>query len=201
LGAPNEVRMWNELKQFISGVPVALAFTAIAAVSAAVSAFLALQAIRIAARSAQTQLYMKFREKYEADRMRDDLRNLRAWREKYEANFAEEWGRRFYAREDEAMIVDSARRRVKFFFVAVSDLYAYGLLSRRFALNLLDFQGIDLLYEIVEPLEKVLNPDYNRAKFDTLRKLKGSSGRGSPLGQVTLITNSDPKHPSIGSGL
>jgi hypothetical protein len=189
--------MWTILQQIIAGLSISTAafgLAVLAAISAAISAILTFRSTRISARSAQTQLYMKFREKYEANQMRDDLRNLRAWQEKYGEDFAKAWGEKFKTRDHEAMIVDSARRRVKNFFVAICDLYEFGLIQKWFALRLLDFKGIDLLYNIVEPLEQTLNSDYNRAKFLTLKKLKPSSGHEQPLTQIPTIIDSSVTH-------
>ena len=47
---------------------------------------------------------------------------------------------------------------------------------------LLAVDGINLLHTVVEPLERELNPDYDRKRFTDLVNLKGSSGRGQPIG-------------------
>jgi len=123
--------------------------------------------------------------------MSDDLRNLRSWKELHGTDFAQKWKEKFIERDNDAIVVDAARRRVKNFFQAIGEIYEDGLISKSMAMRLLEFQGIDILYEIVEPLEEALNRDYNRSKFDLLRSLRRSSGREKPVGQIPQITQMD----------
>jgi hypothetical protein len=53
-------------------------------------------------------------------------------------------------------IVDDARRRVTSFFSNIIDLHDTGLVPQRVEKLLTDFAGFDLLYSVVEPLERAL---------------------------------------------
>jgi len=70
--------------------------------------------------------------------------------------------------------LNDARRRVSHFFGAIADLYDNRLLCKPIARRLARLSG-DLVFLVVEPLEKELDADYNRAQFDTLRNLTGSN--------------------------
>jgi hypothetical protein len=48
------------------------------------------------------------------------------------------------------------------------------------AVVLTRFQAIDLFFDVVEPLEKALNSDYDKSSFDILYALNPGSGRGQP---------------------
>jgi hypothetical protein len=186
--------MWGAITQVASGITptgLAIGFAAIAACSAAMSAFLNWRSTRISTRIAQTQLYLKFRDQYSDKVMNDDLRNLRSWKELHGNKFSAKWKEKFIERDSDAIVVDAARRRVKNFFQAIAEIYQDGLISKSLAIRLLEFQGIDILYEIVEPLEEALNRDYNKSKFDLLKALKDGSGRDRPIGQIPRITKVD----------
>src|SRR5262245_6125113 len=74
--------------------------------------------------------------------------------------------------DKEALIVDASRRRVSHFFSHIVDLHDAGLVPKRIKKLLIDFDGLDVYYSVVEPLERELNPGYNKIPFKTLRKLR-----------------------------
>jgi len=145
---------------------------------ACVSAYFSWRSSEVAANGSQATLYLKFQEQYASGQMLQDLRNLRSWREKYGPDFASRWAKQYEQNNPEALAVNESRRRVSHFYGAIADLYRNGLLSEPRLLT--NFQGIDLWFEVVEPLEKALNPDYDKSQFDALYSLNGSSGRGQP---------------------
>jgi hypothetical protein len=152
---------------------------ACSAIAAAVSAFFswrstAADAARTAADTAATSLVLKFRDQYASTEMLFDLRNLRAWHDKYGSQSAQTWQQKLAQSDDEALIVDEARRRVTNFFSNIIDLHDRGLIPARIENLLTDFAGFDLLFTVVEPLERAFSPQYDKARFDKLRKLKPS---------------------------
>ena len=103
-----------------------------------------------------------------------DLRNLRAWHDKYGSQFAVTWQQKL-KNDKEAQIVDRSRRRVTSFFSNIIDLHDTGLVPKRIERLLTDFAGFDMVYTVVEPLERALSPDYDKPRFDKLRALRPPS--------------------------
>jgi hypothetical protein len=124
--------------------------------------------------AAATNLILKFRDRYASDEMMIDLRNLRAWHDKHGSKFAETWRDKLKQKDEEAQIVDRSRRRVASFFMNIIDLHDTGLVSKRIEKLLIDFAGFDLLYSVVEPLERELGRDYDKTRFEKLRQLRPS---------------------------
>src|SRR6266540_3264778 len=146
------------------------AISAVVAVISAYASRTAANASRTAAAAAATTLILKFRDQYATNEMLIDLRNLRSWQDKYSSKFAETWGKKLKQNDKEALIVDASRRRVSHFFSSIADLHDTGLVPERTKKLLTDFDGLDLLYSVVEPLERELNPGYDSTCFETLRK-------------------------------
>ncbi len=157
--------------------------TGAAAVAAAVSAFFSWRSSRDAANAAQATLYRTFQEEYASDEMGDALRRLSEWYWRFKdqkLDFASEWKKQWESADPEARAearaVDESRRRVSHFFGAIADLRDNRLLSRPIARRLASLSG-DLVFVVVEPLEKKRNPEYNKSHFDILASLTRYSGR------------------------
>jgi hypothetical protein len=158
----------------------------VAAGAAWVSAFfsrrssqVAANAAQIAANAAQATLYLNFQKQYASDEMLQDLRRLKSWKDQHGEDFASKWEEQWESDDDEAkakaQALDGSRRRVSHFFGAIADLYKHGLLSEPLARLLASFPG-DLLFIVLEPLEKQLNENYSKSQFDTLSSLSGYFG-------------------------
>ena len=158
-------------------IAIAACFSAVAA---SVSAFLSWRAGKATANAAQATLYLKFQEQYASHEMRQDLRNLRSWRELHGGDFANKWAKLHEHNDADAVFVDKSRRRVSHFFGAIADLYKDRLLFEPLARRFANYSGADLWFDVVEPLEEELGRDYDKSQFDTLRKLRDSSGRQQP---------------------
>jgi hypothetical protein len=147
-------------------------FSRRSSLTAADAAKTAADAAKTAADAAATTLILKFHDQYATREMFFDLRNLRAWHDKHGSQSADKWREKLSQNDKEARIVDDARRRVTSFFSNIIDLHDTGLVPKRIEKLLTDFAGFDLLYSVVEPLERALSPDYDKARFDKLRKLR-----------------------------
>jgi hypothetical protein len=170
---------------------------ACSAVAAAFSARFSFLSSQTAADAATTTLILRFRDQYATREMFFALRNLRAWCDKHGSKFAETWKEKLNQDDKEAQIVDDARRHVTSFFTNIIDLHDTGLVPKRIEKLLTDFAGFDLLYDVVEPLERALSPDYDKARFDKLRELKP---RGDGLTRYTAMGGSirDPREHTCG---
>jgi hypothetical protein len=159
---------------------VAAVFSAIAAISSAV---IAGKAVKNGRKIADAQVLVRFRERYSEDQMSRDLRLLRDWKEQQGERFAVIWHERFLIRETGAMDVDAARRRVSHYFSWIGELYNGSFISKQMALLLYKLDGSEVFLEIVEPLDAILNPNYGKKAYDTLKKLRTRSRKRSAAPQ------------------
>jgi hypothetical protein len=150
--------------------------TCVAAVAAVFSAWFSRRSSHDAAKTAQATLFLSLQRQYASDEMLEDLRKLRSWREEQGPDFASKWEEQ---RETNPATrgVNESRRRVSHFFGAIADLYRAGLLSEPLA-RALTPRDSAILFEVVEPLERQLNANYNRAHFKTLRRLVSPKRHG-----------------------
>lgn len=63
------------------------------------------------------------------------------------------------------------RRKVKFFFINILNLYKAGYLRNKAFRILMDKNGIVLLFHVVEPLEYLKKAQYDREPFKTIKEL------------------------------
>jgi hypothetical protein len=76
--------------------------------------------------------------------------------------------------------------------IVMSDPITYHSL-RRFLKELAAVDGINILYDIVEPLDYALNPRLDASRFESLRKVVGRAGTGRLIAPV-------PPAPRVSSG-
>jgi len=151
------------------------AVSAIGALGAALGAWLSAYATQ---RATEAQLLSTFMREYASQDMLYALRVLRNWRSNQGDEFAEKWHKALEQVSPDAQEVDQARRRVSSHFIMALHLYKSRYVKRRFLRAICDVDGINVLYDIVEPLEYTLNQGYNREGFNELRTLCGSAGTG-----------------------
>jgi hypothetical protein len=153
--------------------------TLASAIAAWHSAYFSSQSSKTAADAAEAGLLLRFVAQYASDEMFADLRKLRLWADSHAGStFAATWREQVEQGNKEAIEVDSARRRVSHFFCAIVDLQDAGLLSDRLKKVVIGFDGFDLHHSVVEPLERALNPAYNKEYFDKLRELRPQRVQG-----------------------
>ena len=67
--------------------------------------------------------------------------------------------------------VDAGRRRVSHYFHQIKALLDCGVVDENFVKKLVKSDQVDTLLDVVQPLEKAKNPDYDHSTFDTFRRL------------------------------
>lgn len=144
----------------------------LSAIAAAVSAIFSWRSSQRAADTAATALILKFRDQYATNEMFVDLRNLRAWHDKNGSRFAETWRQKLQQNDPDAQIVDRSRRRVASFFSNIAYLRNAGLVPKRAEKLLVDFAGLELFYNVVEPMEQELGSDYDKTPFQSLHDFR-----------------------------
>jgi hypothetical protein len=107
--------------------------------------------------------------------MAPKLRTLRDWGEQYGSDFVKEFEKAIFDRTSpnfsDACEVDIARRYVMSFYLSALQLRNNRYVKTKFINNAPEYDGIYVLYDYVQPLESVLNPDYDENKFEKLKKI------------------------------
>lgn len=150
--------------------------TAVTALGAVVAAIGAWKSARATQKAAEGQLISAFLNEYGTPEMLRYLRQLRNWESKHGHEFEEKWRKALEAADNEALEVDQARRYVKSYFLKALRLYESRYVTKRFLKQVASVDGINIMYDIVEPLEYSLNPVYEKERFDKLRNLCSRSG-------------------------
>ena len=157
---------------------VTILLTAVSALGALGAALASWWSAKETRRAAEGQLLSSLYDDYGNPEMLQSLRILRSWKASTGSEFEIAWKKRLDGGDQEAHEVDRARRQVKFYFLRALRLYESGYVSKRFLQEVCAVDGINILYDIVEPLEFALNPAFDKSKFDTLQKLCGRAGTG-----------------------
>ena len=176
---------------------IIMALTAHGALGAALGA---LSSARATKKSAQAQLYTRLMEEYGENEMSEALRILsrvqrhREWQEWQELEklltqketliqeeaFTQEDVQDFAVLKDTEKAkffdllqdkeVDWARRHVKYYFLKILRLNDKGYLPRKLLKTLSLVDGIDVFFDIVQPLENLRNENFDNSEFEKLRK-------------------------------
>ena len=83
-------------------------------------------------------------------------------------DFAAKWYELLQKGDEQALLVDKARRKVKAYFHKAARLREYKLIQKKTLKGLAYWDGINIYYDIVDPLELALNPDGRRVERDLL---------------------------------
>ena len=161
-----------------------LLLTGVSALGALGAAIAAAASARATRRAAEAQLFSTHYAEYGTAEMLRALRVLRVWHSDMGNEFEIKWKKALDANEERAHEVDQARRYVKFYFMKVLRLHESGYVNKRFLKELTAVDGINILYEIVEPLEFALNARFDVSKFNRLKKLCGRAGTGRLIAPV-----------------
>jgi len=110
--------------------------------------------------------------------MSDDLRLLRRQSFERPSDFAPHWSAALARGDIVAREVDAARRRVSHYFQRVHRIYKRGFATKKWLRAAAEVDGLNVLFDVVRPLELALNPKADVAAFDDLRRLCGRPGTG-----------------------
>ena len=163
------------MKWFADQAPAIAALAALAACAAAIFAY---RAVRIVRSVFYGQMYLKIFDDYAKPEMFVALRTLRSWRANHGPDFAKSWRIALKSGDKQAKDVDSARRFVKLFFIKTVEIYNTELIDKSMLRKIASFDGINILFEIVEPLEFALNPVFDNKEIEILRSVCGTVGTG-----------------------
>ena len=143
----------------------------LSAIGTTLAAVAAWRAASVTQKVAEAGLGYRLQDKYDKREMRDDLRLLEEFHREQGDSFTRKWTDGLEANEDWADKIDLARRRVKGYFLNTAQLYKKHLISKDLLLLITDQAGLNMLYTVVEPLERALSPEYEKEYFEVLRQI------------------------------
>lgn len=151
----------------------------------------------------EADLLAKYDEKYESQEMCDNLRLLRDFSSVQEMRDVCHLVRTDRYNEDRPLPiqkkgrfwesidgVDKARRAVKFYFINALDLYLEGKISQEVMRRICNKSGILTFFNVVEPMEAYLNPEYDYTKFRRIMMLTTDIWREQKKTDMHFATSS-----------
>ena len=160
---------------------LAIIFTGLTAFAAAGAAVAAWVSVHKTHQLAEGRLLRDFFEKYTSEEMSEALRTLRAWKDDCGDSFVDDYRTSLRKGESKAIEVDKARRRVSSHYRMALWLYRSKYVRKKFLIDVCGSDGYSMFFEIVEPLEFGLNPNYNKKDFICLKEICGEpTGEGFP---------------------
>ena len=146
----------------------------IAAIGAVIAAFGAWRSASETRKAAQAQIVIKITSTYSSTEMFESVKRLHNFKRKWEPEFGEVFKQLLQNKNvdpDYITQVDTDRRRVSHFFYQVKVLLDCCVVDENFVKKLIKPDQVETLLDVVEPLEKAKNTDYDYSTFDTFRKI------------------------------
>lgn len=150
-------------------VLVSIVIAALAAVGACWAAWEARRSAEATRKAAEAPTFSGFFAEYFDPSMSQALRALAAWRESHGDTFARDWLSALRTGAEDATRVDAARRSVKGYFHRAIELHLAGLLDLETTKAICYVNGVNVYYDVVDPLELELNPERASRAVDFLR--------------------------------
>ena len=136
--------------------------------------FAALAAWRTAIETRKTvlvQILLQITDTYSSPEMLEAMQNLRKWKEQNGPDFAKLFGQLRHQNYERIEQLDKDRRRISHYFYRIKLLLQAGLLNKNLVKELVTEKQVDFLLKIIEPLERVIDPNYDFSTYDTFKKL------------------------------
>jgi len=125
----------------------------ITAVAAFLSALGAFEAARATKRAAELELLKSFMDEYKSEEMTKHLKTLREVSEWLKANQSYGVSMTSYLDRKYSDAIELTRRRVKFYYFTIHDLYETKYLKKKIYLKAMKNAGLTLFFDVVEPLD------------------------------------------------
>jgi len=129
---------------------ILLLITAVAAFFSALGAF---EAARATKRAAELGLLKSFMDEYKSEEMTKHLKTLREVSGWLRANVSYGISMKSFMDRKYSDAIELTRRRVKFYYFSIHDLYETKYLKKRIYLKAMKNAGLTLFFDVVEPLD------------------------------------------------
>jgi len=142
---------------------------------ASTAAFIAAIAAGLTARQTRNlvlaQASVQILTAYGSSEMLKGMRNLADWKRAIGPDFARIFAELWRNSYRDVKDLDEDRRRISHYFYMIGVLIEIGVIKEAYAKRVVPSDGIRFLLNTVEPLEREINPDYNRKMFRRFRRL------------------------------
>ena len=149
----------------------------ILALIAAVAAIAAWRAAKASKQSADesrktaiSQVIVQITSEYASSDMLRGMKRLREWKNTHGVNFAEEFKARLDGKEGDAEELNEDRRRFSLHMHKIRLLSERGVIDQE-TVEALTMDKTSFFSEIIEPLEEILDPNYDRTTFTFFKTL------------------------------
>ena len=153
----------------------------ITAAAACLSAMGAFEAARATKKTAELDLLKGFMDEYKSEEMTRHLKKLREINEWWSANRSYGVSRNAYLERPYSEVIETTRRRVKFYYFSIHDLYETRYLKKRIYLKAMKNAGLTLFFQVVEPLDywnsKGTGEPFEEKKYRLIEKSTGFKRR------------------------
>jgi len=124
------------------------------------------------------QMLNDFLKDYSSNKMLKSLQTLREWKKEHRDDFKEVFEELYKRHDKEAEELNIARRTVAHHFMNALTLYNRKYASRRFIETICQSSGIEIMFEVAEPLHEVVahvdvGQPYEKEIYDQLREISG----------------------------
>ena len=145
--------------------------TLIAAIGAVAAAIAAWRAAYEAKKALQTQVIMNITDAYATPEMLDAMKELREFEREHNNKFADKFLEERNKGSDTGNHLDHCRRIIISHFLKIVRMKKLKLVDDSFVKEVAHPTGVQFLFEVIEPLERIINPNYDISVFDMFRKL------------------------------
>lgn len=114
------------------------------------------------------ELIVNITTEYASEEMLAGILRLRSWEEeniKAEKSFSEEFGILRKSDYEKVKDIDIARRRIAHFFYRIHLLHENKVIDKNEIMNIITVGQIDLLQDLIMPLDMAISTDYNKKMF------------------------------------
>jgi hypothetical protein len=143
--------------------------SSIGSVGAIAAAIAAWRYARETRKTYHAQIVLALTESYSSPKMHDAMKNLR-WYKENTPDFMERFARKDL-NESAMSSIDSNRRLYAHYFHRLRILLTTSTIDETFLKRIVSPDQVDFLFEIIEPLDKAANPDYDTSTYEIFRKL------------------------------
>lgn len=160
------------------GTAIAL-ITALGAIVAAMAAYAQASAV---GESNRASFLIQYADRYSTQEMANALRLLSGWHwhHRHDASRFERWALAKRNHDPDALELNKARRLVTRYYFDIATLYRLGLVKRGFARELMANNGLNVFYQVCEPLTRQGQPsDRFGANLQTLLQICKGYGDGT----------------------
>lgn len=130
---------------------------------------LSTESFKLAQRSNDARIYLDMMDIYMSGEFKNALRVIRNAKNKEPDTFPAEWYKSYRNNEPWGMEVDDARSKIKYFYRNIAQLYKEELIGSDLLNALCKPQGWRVLIDLVEPMEQMINSNYNRSTYEIIR--------------------------------